>query len=100
MVMQRVAPAADASHELIGTSVVNRNATPASISEIGRVSRVLRGSSFCTTSQSSVRFDTLVSLIQEHNRQIEIRSRLLIEFEILHVCQSLGNSVNVLTAVL
>jgi len=34
--MQRVAPAADASHELIGTSVVNRNATPASISEIGR----------------------------------------------------------------
>ena len=38
MVMQRVAPAADASHELIGTGVVNRNATPASISEIGRVS--------------------------------------------------------------
>jgi len=36
--MQRVAPAADASHELIGTSVVNRKATPASISEIGRVS--------------------------------------------------------------
>jgi heme A synthase len=38
MAMQRVAPAADASHELIGTSVVNRNATPASISEIGPVS--------------------------------------------------------------
>jgi cytochrome c oxidase assembly protein subunit 15 len=38
MVMQRVAPAADASHKLIGTGVVNRNATPASISEIGRVS--------------------------------------------------------------
>src|SRR5882724_844673 len=38
MAMQRVAPAADASHELIGTSVVNRKATPASISEIGRVS--------------------------------------------------------------
>src|SRR5580692_9668717 len=38
MVMQRVAPAAAASHELIGTSVVNRNAAPASISEIGRVS--------------------------------------------------------------
>ncbi len=37
MVMQRVAPAADASHELIGTGVVNRNATPASISKIGRV---------------------------------------------------------------
>jgi heme a synthase len=38
MVMQRVAPAANASHELIGTSVVNRDATPASISEIERVS--------------------------------------------------------------
>src|SRR5258705_13663886 len=38
MVMQRVAPAADASHELIGTSVVNRDAARASISEIGRVS--------------------------------------------------------------
>lgn len=38
MVMQRVAPAANASHELIGTSVFNGNATPASISEIGRVS--------------------------------------------------------------
>src|SRR5260370_12586064 len=37
MIMERVAAAADASHELIGTSVVNRNATPASISEIGRV---------------------------------------------------------------
>src|SRR5438034_5965851 len=37
MVMQRVAPAADASHELIGTSVVNRSATPASISKIARV---------------------------------------------------------------
>ncbi len=36
--MQRVAPAADASHELIGTSVVNRDAARASISEIGRVS--------------------------------------------------------------
>jgi heme a synthase len=38
MVMQRVAPAADASQEPIGTSVVNRDAAPASISEIGRVS--------------------------------------------------------------
>src|SRR6266581_298195 len=37
MIKERVAPAADASHELIGTSVVKRNATPASISEIGRV---------------------------------------------------------------
>jgi len=37
MIQERVAPAADASHELIGTSVVNRNATPASISKIGRV---------------------------------------------------------------
>src|SRR5260370_10220887 len=36
MIKERVAPAADASHELVGTSVVNRNATPASISEIGR----------------------------------------------------------------
>jgi hypothetical protein len=40
MVMQRVAPAANASHELIGTSVVNRDAARASISEIGRVSLV------------------------------------------------------------
>src|SRR6267378_1786217 len=32
MVMQRVAPAADASHELIGTSVVNRDAARASVS--------------------------------------------------------------------
>ncbi len=39
MVMQRVAPAANASHELIGTRVVNRDAARASISEIGRVSR-------------------------------------------------------------
>jgi cytochrome c oxidase assembly protein subunit 15 len=38
MVMQRVAPAANASHELIGTSVVNRDAAPASISKIGPVS--------------------------------------------------------------
>src|SRR5467141_4966697 len=38
MIMQKVAPAADGSHELIGGSVLNRNATPASISEIGRVS--------------------------------------------------------------
>src|SRR5260370_2663913 len=37
MIMERVAPAADASHELIGTSVVNRNATPASHDEIGGV---------------------------------------------------------------
>jgi cytochrome c oxidase assembly protein subunit 15 len=37
MVMQKVAPAANASHELIGTGVVNRNAARASISEIGRV---------------------------------------------------------------
>src|SRR6267143_6062006 len=37
MVMQRVAPAADGSHELIGTSVVNRNTAHASISEIERV---------------------------------------------------------------
>jgi hypothetical protein len=36
--MQRVAPATNASHELIGTSVVNRDAARASISEIGRVS--------------------------------------------------------------
>jgi heme A synthase len=35
MIKERVAPAA--SHELIGTSVVNRNATPATISKIGRV---------------------------------------------------------------
>jgi hypothetical protein len=46
------------------------------------------------------RANTFVSVIQEHNQQMEIRSRLLIEFEILHVRQSLGNSVNVLTAVL
>src|SRR6266581_2077829 len=38
MIMQKVAPAADGSHELIGRSVLNRNATPASISKIGRVS--------------------------------------------------------------
>jgi cytochrome c oxidase assembly protein subunit 15 len=38
MVMQRVAPAANASHELLGTSVVNREAARASISKIGRVS--------------------------------------------------------------
>ncbi len=38
MVMQRVAPAANASHELIGTSAVNRDAARASISGIGRVS--------------------------------------------------------------
>jgi heme a synthase len=37
MIKERVAPAADASHALIGTSVVNRNATRASISTIGRV---------------------------------------------------------------
>ena len=38
MVMQRVTSAANASHELIGTSVVNRDAAPASVSKIGRVS--------------------------------------------------------------
>jgi heme a synthase len=38
MIKERVAPAADSSHELIGTSVVNRNAPRARISEIGRVS--------------------------------------------------------------
>jgi cytochrome c oxidase assembly protein subunit 15 len=38
MVMQRVAPVANVSHELIGTSVVNRDAARASTSEIGRVS--------------------------------------------------------------
>src|SRR6266481_788000 len=38
MIMQKVAPAADGSHELIGGSVLNRNATTASISKIGRVS--------------------------------------------------------------
>jgi cytochrome c oxidase assembly protein subunit 15 len=36
--MQRVAPAANASHELVGTSVVNRDVARASISKIGRVS--------------------------------------------------------------
>jgi len=38
MVMQRVAPAADASQEPMGTSVVNRDAACESISEIGRAS--------------------------------------------------------------
>jgi cytochrome c oxidase assembly protein subunit 15 len=38
MAMQRVAPAVDANHQPIGTGVVKRNATPASISGIGRVS--------------------------------------------------------------
>jgi len=38
MIKERVAPAADANHEPIGTSVVSRNAAPASISKIGRVS--------------------------------------------------------------
>ena len=38
MVKEKVAPAADPNHEPIGTSVVSRNATPASISKIGRVS--------------------------------------------------------------
>src|SRR5580704_17691392 len=37
MVMQRVAPAAAASHELIGTSVVSQEVAPASSSGIGRV---------------------------------------------------------------
>lgn len=36
MIMEKAAPAADASHGLIGASVVNRNATQASISKIGR----------------------------------------------------------------
>jgi cytochrome c oxidase assembly protein subunit 15 len=38
MIMQRVAPGANASHELMGTSVVARDAARASISDIGRVS--------------------------------------------------------------
>jgi cytochrome c oxidase assembly protein subunit 15 len=38
MIMQKVAPAANASHELIGSSVINRDAARASISTIGRVS--------------------------------------------------------------
>src|SRR5258707_2510205 len=38
MVMQRVAPAANASHEFIGTSLVYRDARRASSSEIARVS--------------------------------------------------------------
>src|SRR6266566_3006480 len=38
MIMQKVAPAADGSHELIGGSVVNRDATLTSISKIARVS--------------------------------------------------------------
>ena len=37
MIKDRVAPATDASHALIGTSVVNRNTAHASISEIERV---------------------------------------------------------------
>ena len=37
MIMQKVAPAADASYELINISVVNGNAASASISKIGRV---------------------------------------------------------------
>lgn len=36
MIKKRVAHAADASHELMGTGVVNRNATPASISRTAR----------------------------------------------------------------
>ena len=38
MTKERVAPATDASHALIGTSAVNRNAAPASSSKTGRVS--------------------------------------------------------------
>jgi heme a synthase len=38
MVMQRVAPAPNANFERIGSSVFNRNAAPARISKIGRVS--------------------------------------------------------------
>jgi heme A synthase len=37
MIQERVAPAADASREPMATGVVNRNATPASISKIARV---------------------------------------------------------------
>jgi hypothetical protein len=44
------------------------------------LSLALRGSSFCTTSRPSVRVETFVSMIQEHNQQIAIRSR---PFEIL-----------------
>ncbi len=44
--MQRVAPA-NASHELIGTSVVNRYAARAGISEIGRVSLSLCAARRC-----------------------------------------------------
>jgi heme A synthase len=36
MIMQKVAPAADASHELIGTSAVNRDTAHVTISESGR----------------------------------------------------------------
>ncbi len=38
MIMERVAPAANASHELIGTSVFNRDTARATIPETGRVS--------------------------------------------------------------
>src|SRR5689334_1905422 len=38
MAMQKVAPAVNASHGLIGTNVVNRDAVRASISEIGQAS--------------------------------------------------------------
>src|SRR5260370_4816602 len=38
MIMQKVAPAADGSHELIGGSVLKRSAAPAGICKIGRVS--------------------------------------------------------------
>ena len=37
MVLQRIAPVANASHELIGISVVNRDAVRARIPVIGRV---------------------------------------------------------------
>jgi len=83
MVVQTVAPAANAGREPVGTSVLNRDTARTGISEIWRVSLArLPGSSFCTTSQSSVRLDTFASTIQEHNQQIAIRSH---PFEILRV---------------
>src|SRR2546429_1098107 len=72
MIMQKVAPAADGSHELIGGSVLNRNATPASISKIGRVS-LARFARFVVAYNITV----IVWRSEEHTSELQSRLHLV-----------------------
>jgi heme A synthase len=74
MIKERVAPAVDASHEHMGTSVVNQDAAPANILQIGRVSLASLGDTIFPAD----------SLPQAVLQDFSSSSRTLLRLRVLH----------------